>query len=279
MAMVRGSAGFLTVAALCVVVITGCASTAHDRHGRDSNLSDAAEQAKKKPDEQKKLPVHHDGDRSDEWRHPRSIPPVELPPDQDGRKSLNPPHDTTTEVSRYQVGAASGFAMFGGGVLRNAMLNGVQVGGYLDDFVRFDLAGYAQSFTFRSYPSLSGLKDPTGLSIDLSGRGYLTPKHTFMGVYGVAGIRYGYMWWYYRNPIQVIEHHETRTLRHDGLQMFGAYTGLGLSVMQIRHVHLGGNVIGGFQAYKNETSQGFDNDLIRPQGYVQLRIEMSYVWE
>ncbi|HEY2954697.1 MAG TPA: hypothetical protein VGK89_05570, partial [Candidatus Eisenbacteria bacterium] len=121
-----------------------------------------------------------------------------------------------------------------------------------------------------------GLKDEVELAADLSVRYYLTPPHTFMGVYPLGGFRFGTLFWSYRKPVNVIADGGPKTIEDDYLNYFGFYGGLGVSLIQARHFSTGLNLTGGFRTYEDNTFEGFRNTLFPTTGYTQVSFEAIY---
>ena len=57
---------------------------------------------------------------------------------------------------------------------------------------------------------------------------------------------------------------------------FSVFGGLGVSLMQTRHVHLGFQLLGGGRFYAWDTSEGFSNTLFPAAGYVLGRFEGGF---
>ena len=113
------------------------------------------------------------------------------------------------------------------------------------------------------------------LALDLSGRFYLTPPHTFLGVYPLVGMRFGTLFWSYRTPVNVIADGGPKTIQDDWLNYFAMYGGLGVSLVQTRNFSTGANLTGGFRDYDDNTFEGFHNTLFPTTGYSQLTFEMT----
>ncbi len=62
-------------------------------------------------------------------------------------------------------------------------------------------------------------------------------------------------------------------LFHGYFDLFG---GAGWSVMQLRHVHLGGSLTGGVRLYGWHSKNGFSNDLFPTTGFAQTQVELQY---
>jgi hypothetical protein len=120
------------------------------------------------------------------------------------------------------------------------------------------------------------LKDEVELALDASVRYYLTPPHTFLGVYPLAGMRFATLYWDYVTPVNVIADGAPKTISSDHLDYFALYGGFGVSLAQARHFSTGFNLTTGFRTYGETTNEGFHNTLFPTTGYVQLGFEMVY---
>jgi hypothetical protein len=113
---------------------------------------------------------------------------------------------------------------------------------------------------------------------------YITPKHTFMGLYICAGLGYAYMRWSYKNPFEAMAYDEygdelgMETISSDGVSGFELYAGLGLNIFQTEGFQLGGEVLPGFIAWRGETSEGFDNDVFDTIYYTKLKVFVRFGW-
>ncbi|MBU1699469.1 MAG: hypothetical protein KJ970_17560 [Candidatus Eisenbacteria bacterium] len=122
-----------------------------------------------------------------------------------------------------------------------------------------------------------GISSPSEFGLDATGRFYLTEDHTFMGLYCLVGFRWGLMTFSFTNPITVIEGGDSRKIKGDRLQIYTLCAGMGATFLQTRFIHLGANITGGFRLGNGVTQEGFDNDLFPPVGYIQFALETSII--
>ena len=171
----------------------------------------------------------------------------------------------------------AGGGSFGGQEFEGFGFGGIHFGAYVEDRARIDF-GLMVLGPNLSATSLAGqgLKDEIELAAELSARWYLTPPHTFLGVYPLAGFRVGTLFWNFRSPVQVIADGTTKTLEDDYLNYYGLFGGLGVSLVQTRHFSTGLNLTGGFRAYDEKTFEGFRNNLFPTTGYTQLEYEITF---
>lgn len=174
------------------------------------------------------------------------------------------------------LGVVAGGGSLGGHEFEGFGYGGLDFGFFGADRLQIDLAGLVISPNL-SATSLAGqgLKDELELAVDLSGRYYLTPPHTFLAIYPLVGMRIGTLFWSYRSPVNVIADGGPKTIESDQLNYFGAYGGLGVSLAQTRNFTTGINFTAGVRDYDQSTYEGFSNTLFPTTGYTQLAFEMA----
>jgi hypothetical protein len=172
--------------------------------------------------------------------------------------------------------------VFNGGSLGGATYDGygglgLDLGVYVTPRWRLDLVGTAAGVNF-SGQSVAGqsFDNEIELAADVSTRYYVTPQHTLMGLYPIAGARLGTLFWNLARPITVTENGEPKIVKDDWVNFVSFYGGAGVSLMQIRHLHVGLNMTGGVKIYDYQTKQGFSNDLLPATGFVQTTVETTY---
>ena len=154
---------------------------------------------------------------------------------------------------------------------------GLDFGGFITPRWRADLVGSATSVNFAGQ-SVAGqsFNNEMELALDINTRFYLTPAHTLMGLYPIVGTRIGTLFWDLAKPITVTENGQDKIIKNDWVNFMSFYGGAGVSLMQIRHLHLGLNVTGGIKIYGWQTNQGFSNDLLPATGFFQTTVETTY---
>jgi len=170
----------------------------------------------------------------------------------------------------------------GGGTIGGARYDGFgEFGLFLGIFatprLRIDALGTVSPIQFANQ-TLAGqsFRNEFDLNLDLTARYYLTASHTFVGVYPLAGMRMGTLFWDFATPVIVIEDDEPRTVKSDRIDHMSFYGGLGVSLVQVRHLHVGTSLIGGVRLYSWESARGFSNTLFPDVGFVQARVEAGY---
>ena len=255
---------------------SGCAivgGAPPERYGGSATLTQAAkEAAKDSTEKRKRLDVGDEGNASSGIAVGVDVTEGEsLAPSASGDGG-NRGGDPTHKV----LGVVAGGGSLGGQDYEGFGFGGLSIGAFVSNRLRFDIAGLVLS------PNLSatsvagqGLKDEFELALDLSGRFYLTPPHTFLGVYPLIGMRFGTMFWSYRAPVNVIADGGTKTITDDYLNYWSMYGGVGVSLVQTRNFMTGVHLTGGFREYDDKTVEGFENTLFPTTGYSQLTFEMT----
>ena len=283
----------LAFVGLCIA-LAGCASSSRQSHAK---LSEAANEAKKDdPEEKATLEVESDddedsslfglllgslfdGDEETEANDVLSSSSVEAstssdvsiqatgvePKQRRSRRDVASIGWLNAYIAGSQLGTFNGLSLSGGG--------------YVAPQVRAGGEFYVGRFSSGTAKLLDGaIEDISELGFGGSIRYYVTPDHTALGLYGTAGARYGWMGFTFRTPVTVEEDGEERTIDADWLAVFSPRVGVGLSLVQTRHVHIGASVSEGIRLYAGTTHQGFDNDVFPTVGFTQLWVEGSAIW-
>jgi hypothetical protein len=153
---------------------------------------------------------------------------------------------------------------------------GLTVGAYQTGRLRWDVVLLANDATFASNaPANRALRNAIDLEADLTGRWYLTHAHTVSGVYALAGLGTGTLFWDYANPVPVVRDGGTITVTDDRLNHFEAFGGVGVGLLQTRHVRLGLNAVSGVRVYGWHTYQGFENDRLPATSFARVLFELD----
>jgi hypothetical protein len=175
------------------------------------------------------------------------------------------------------VGLVGGGGALGGQDYDGFTAGGLAFGGYPQPQVRVDGAVTFNDITFKNQGYLGQAFTETGeLSLDVTVRYYLTRDRTFMGIYPLAGLGTGTLFWDYARPVTVTENGADKTLTDDRINYFSFFAGGGLSLMQTRFLHLGGNLCGGVRFYGRHTESGLNNDMLKTTGYLKALIELTF---
>ncbi len=288
---------------LCVITLTLCACLGCAFRGdnpgtrRSGSLSDAAEEASKAPEDQEPMTSYDvDDDDDDDYDDlgGHSVTMIDRQThdlgQDDARASAGSVTDTvstdggTTHGMRaveldepeknfpLHIGFTGGVGTQAGSRFDAIGVGGIHIGTYHEDQFRGD---FALVFT---EPQISGFQqldraigDAGTLAFDGSGRFYFTRGHTFIGPYVLAGLRFGWFYWEWKNPIEV----DGEEISSDDLYFGAIYAGLGASIIQTRHFHVGGNLAFGLMIYDSLTGEGFENDLFYDAGFTQLVLDFT----
>jgi hypothetical protein len=281
----RHLAAVLALLAL-VGLVTGCSTT--KRRG-GASLSDAAGEASKPREEQEKLELGREVEDDEEGEDLATtlLVTAMLADDASGNAADAPPPLSAQEPSlstvekwRRERGSATVSWLYGelaGDAL--ARYRGLAISGQIFPMSQLRAGGgfYVLSLDPDTSPAVnSGLRDFGEIGLEASARYYLTRDYTFMGLYLLGGLRVGLLSWDYRTPITIVDGEEQETIDSDRVTTWGLYTGIGLAPIQLRHLHIGANVVAGLRVHGGTTREGFANDLLGDVGYLQLRFESSY---
>jgi hypothetical protein len=269
------------VPGLIAMLASGCAIVGGSPPERDwgnTSLSEAAKEASKDSTEKRKrLDV---GDKAPTWPSESGIE-VETrlsDPDEEGLPSPHGSHSGTgSGFIHPNLGVVIGGGSLGGQEFSGFGLGGLDLGFSVPPRWQFDVQGLVLTPNLTSY-SLAGqgFKDEVELALDLSARFYLTPPHTFTGIYPIAGLRFGSLFWNFRRPVNVYADGRNKTLEDDYINYYAIYGGLGVSLIQARHFRANVNLIGGGRDYDKTTFEGFPNDLFPATGFTQVAVELNY---
>jgi len=187
------------------------------------------------------------------------------------------PAAAKSDVPSTVFGAVVGIGTIGGDRYDGFGQFGLTLGAFVEPRFRFDIAGLFSPIQFAG-ESIAGqsFKNEFELALDISARYYLTAPNTFVGVYPIAGFSFGTLFWDYNHPVTIVEDTGTRQVSSDYINHFSIYGGVGMSLVQIRHMHVGTNLTGGARLYSLDSSNGFSNTLFPDAGFVQLRFELSF---
>jgi hypothetical protein len=175
------------------------------------------------------------------------------------------------------VGLVGGGGALGGRDYDGFAMGGLSFGGYPQPQVRVDGTATIIDVNFTGEGLLGQtFQNAEELNLDVTVRYYLTRDRTFMGIYPMAGLGTGTLFWDYASPVTVIENDAPRTLSADQINYYSCFAGAGMSLMQTRFLHVGGNLSGGVRFYGWHTKSGLKNDMLRTTGYFKVLIELSF---
>lgn len=277
LAIVYSRSVFLAFLLLCAVTV-GCSMSGKPR---GASLSDAAKEAKKEPEEKKKVVQAEPPEETpDSLLAPSNTELVlglveggemEPPPEPE-----EPPEPESTDG--WHFGGIAGFGYQSGDEFNRYGVFGLNFGVHNSrKRIHADFGiSYLTTQTKPGSEAAGAIKDEREAALDASVRYYLTPSHTFSGIYVIGGLRYGAFRWKWMTPIEVESGSGTETIESDLLGVFSMYFGLGLSLVQTDYFKLGVNATGGFKLYHNTTLEGFDNDVFGSGGIVQIMFPITF---
>ena len=187
------------------------------------------------------------------------------------------PRPPTPRTRPLFVGLVGGGGALGGHDYDGFAVGGLSVGGYPQPQLRVDGTATVTDVNFTGEGLLGqAFTHAEDLNLDVTVRYYLTKDKTLMGVYPLAGAGTGTLFWDYGKPVTVIENGAPRTLGDDRINYFSFFGGAGMSLVQTRFLHLGGNLSGGVRFYGRHAESGLKNDLLKTTGYFKALIELSF---
>jgi hypothetical protein len=187
------------------------------------------------------------------------------------------PRPPTPKTRPLFVGLVGGGGALGGQDYDGFTTGGLEFGGYPQPQVRVDGTVTVNDVTFTNQGYLGQAFTEAGeLNLDVTVRYYLTRDQTFMGIYPLAGLGTGTLFWDYAKPVTVTENGADKTLADDRINYFSCFAGAGMSLMQTRFLHVGGNLSGGVRFYGWHTGSGLKNDMLKTTGYLKALIELTF---
>lgn len=264
--------------ALLASATTGCAILAPGTGygGGSATLSDAVEAAR--ADTSTKVRRLDAGESTppvtvvevEATRAPMDAVPAPVPPQVSHR------HDNPYEAHPL-FGIVGGAGFLGGGRYDGIETYGLSGGNYEGTRSRWEIRLTASDVYFKGESRLDqAFKNAFDLEINGAYRWYLTPPNTFMGVYATAGGGTGTVFWDYAGPVPVVKDGVATTVADDRINHFDVFTGVGASLMQTRHLHVGACLNGGVRFYGWHTYNGFDNNELPTTGFARVLVEINY---
>jgi hypothetical protein len=274
--MLRHAASLVVLSCLAFCA-SGCAvmMLGEGHEGGSGSLSDVAAQARRDSTTRTKAPPPDVG---------TTVPPAtelgvtaESEPAPGIAPEAETPRAPMPKTRPLFVGLVGGGGAFGGQDYDGFTAGGLAFGGYPQPQVRVDGTVTFNDITFKNHGYLGQAFTEAGeMNLDVTVRYYLTRDRTFMGIYPLAGIGTGTLFWDYARPVTVTENGADKTLTEDQLNYFSFFGGAGMSLMQTRWLHLGANLSGGVRFYGRHSESGLKNDMLKTTGYFKALIELSF---
>ncbi len=114
--------------------------------------------------------------------------------------------------------------------------------------------------------------DPAVVGFGLGYRYYFTRQHTFVRPYFAVEGQFLWMTWKYRNAIVL----DDETIRYDSVVGADGYFGLGVILGSYKFINVFGEIGAGGGCFAGETSEGLNNDIFHPFGYVGVRVGLTF---
>ena len=281
-----GNGSRIAVLLVVVIAITSGCSLSGKRRG--ASLSDAAEQAKREPEEKvRPVQVDPEAEEGDSVHVGTTAAVLGLLAD-DGELEPLPASAVPTESDtvvveqddkKWHFGMIAGFGYQSGDEFDHYGIFGLNAGSHSRaKRLHVDFGVVVATVQPKPGSQIAGaIKDPIEVSLDLGARYYLTPLHTFSGIYLFGGARYGALGWNWNEPVVVdTGDGSIETIDSDLIGVFSMFIGMGLSIMQTSHFKLGVNGSGGFKMFHDTTLEGFDNDVFGSAGILQIMFPITF---
>ncbi len=171
----------------------------------------------------------------------------------------------------------------GGGSLNAAGYDGfgafaLNLGGYPCPEVRLDgLVTYNEiDFKPESVPGTT-FRDQlaTDVGIDLIGRYYLSRDADSPGMYPLAGLGVGTMFWDYLTPVASTGPGAPGALSHDGVFYTTVFAGAGARLLRSQFINADLNVVWGVRVYGAHLGSESENGQFRSVGYSRVLLELN----
>lgn len=272
---------------LITLILQSCFGTSKHRSGK---LSDAMEEASDKHKGERKVETEpdYDDDESEYEVEETGLAAALVEDDSSIVGDSQPPEATFLIEGRRETW----FSIAGGtGLLKRDDFYGLNhgnlaIGTFVAEKHYFELATGAAWAPVQKTSMFNESIDGGVVLLQINGcyKYHFTPRHTFLGLYAIAGLGYAYMRWTYKHPFEAMAYDEEgyelgmETISGDGLSGFEIFTGLGINLIQTESFQLGTELLPGAIFWGGETSEGFDNDVFNDFYYTKLRIALRFGW-
>ena len=279
-------AASIIIVGIGLALASGCSFMPKKKPPKGIDLSEAAEEAKKAPEDQEPLKPKYEPPPEPTPLDPDTlvVGEYELAPmpvaETDSLAPLEPElvGDEPESDRRFHGGPIAGGGFYSGNDFDGFWMIGAHFGSHKTNG-RF----HSGINLWLGSPNLSdqsevveSFEDELELGLDIDFRYYFTPRHTFTGIYATGGVRAGILAWRYTNGIQIEEDDGVRTVSSDWIDFYGIYAGIGFSLVQTELFKLGVNLTGGGRVFSNSTYEGLSNDIIGNHGFVQLMFPIIF---
>ena len=114
--------------------------------------------------------------------------------------------------------------------------------------------------------------DPAVIGFGLGYRYYFARQHTFLRPYVALEGQILWMTWKYRNEIVF----DNETIRYDSTEGADGYLGFGLILGSNKFMNVFAEIGAGGGFFAAETSEGLNNDIFHPYGYIGVRAGLTF---
>ncbi len=123
-----------------------------------------------------------------------------------------------------------------------------------------------------------GLTDVLELTAGGSLRFYMTPLRAGPSPYALAGFRAGLVRWDYAAGLPVEdEWGDVSWVHSDFVNSWTPYVGAGVDLFRSGQTSVGANVAAGVKVFSDHTYEGFRNDIFQTAGFVEMRLDLTWL--
>jgi len=108
------------------------------------------------------------------------------------------------------------------------------------------------------------------LEVGVDGKYFLNKPHAFVSPYISGSMGLQSLYWHYRNPVFL----DGNEITSDVLAAFNVYGGLGLAFQRNSHLYFFTEAGLGGTVFRDQTGEGFDNDVFHNFGYFSMKAGM-----
>ena len=123
-----------------------------------------------------------------------------------------------------------------------------------------------------------GLTDVLELTAGGNLRFYMTPLRAGPSPYVLAGFRAGLLRWDYAAGLPVEdEWGDVSWVQSDFVNSWTPYVGAGVDLFRSGQTSVGANVAAGVKVFSDHTYEGFRNDVFQTAGFVEMRLDLTWL--
>jgi hypothetical protein len=114
------------------------------------------------------------------------------------------------------------------------------------------------------------------IDIYLSTKRFYSKDHTFLSPFFCVGFGWSWMFWKYKNPIEVIENSNPELIKSDFLSGLDVFAGFGAKLFQAYPFNLSFQLTPGVKIWNDETHKDFENDYFDPITYLIISLQLEF---